>query len=253
LNIFRRYLDWRRRRKAYLKERAKRRGPVIEFLDLVISVTVSVFLIRTVLVEAYRIPSGSMEKTLLVGDFLLVNKFVYGVRTPDWIGIPFTKIGFHLPSYRFPSLKEPRRGDIIVFKYPRDPSINFIKRCVGVPGDTLEIHNKQLYINGKPYENPPHAQFIFHRVFPEGYQDPRIQPPGAGNRDNYGPVVVPEGSYFMMGDNRDNSEDSRFWGFLDRDLIVGKALIIYFSWDKNEPPWLLNKSIRWNRLGHLIH
>ncbi|MBC8478497.1 MAG: signal peptidase I [Candidatus Delongbacteria bacterium] len=228
--------------------RAKRRGTLLEWLDTIVSVTVTVFLIRTLVVEAYRVPTGSMERTILPGDFLLVNKFLYGIRTPDWIGIPFTDIGFDLPVYRFPEFVEPDRGDIIVFKYPRDTDVNFIKRCVALPGDTLEIRDKQLFINGVESTLDSHLQFLSSRIIPAGYQDPRITPAGLGNKDNYGPVVVPADKYFMMGDNRDNSEDSRFWGFLPRENIVGKAWIIYFSWEQRYSPWLLYKKIRWSRL-----
>jgi signal peptidase I len=248
VNIIRKYFDWRKRRKIFLKERAKRRGPLLEWLDTIVSVTVTVFLIRTVAVEAYRVPTGSMEKTILPGDFLLVNKFLYGVRTPEWIGVPFTDLGFDLPVYRFPSFVEPDRGDVIVFKYPRDPEINFIKRCVALPGDTLEIRNKQLYINGDVSTLDSRAQFVSERIMPAGYNDQRISPAGMGNKDNYGPVIVPPDQFFMMGDNRDNSEDSRFWGFLPRENIVGKAWIIYFSWEQRYSPWLLYKKIRWSRL-----
>jgi len=248
VNPFKQYLAWRRRRKEFLRERAKRRGPLLEWLDTIISVTVTVFIIRTIVVEAYRVPTGSMERTILPGDFLLVNKFLYGIRTPDWIGIPFTDLGFDLPVYRFPSFTEPDRGDIIVFKYPLDPDVNFIKRCVALPGDTIEIRDKQLYVNGRPSELDDLVQYLSARTIPDGFLDPRIQPAGMGNKDNYGPVVVPPDRYFMMGDNRDNSEDSRFWGFLPRENIVGKAWIIYFSWEQRYSPWLLYKKIRWSRL-----
>jgi len=212
-----------------------------------------VFFIRTAAVEAYRIPSSSMEDTLLIGDFLMVNKFLYGVRTPDWIGIPFTKIGFDMPYTRLPGLREPERGDVIVFKYPRDPSQNYIKRCVGLPGDTLEIRDKILLINGVVSSDPPEAKYTDWRICPEDIKQREIYPPGSGNRDNYGPIIIPEGQYFMMGDNRDNSSDSRYWGFLPDDLILGKAVIIYFSWDKYVPFYRFYESIRWTRIASLIH
>jgi signal peptidase I len=212
-----------------------------------------VFFIRTTVVEAYRIPSSSMEDTLLIGDFLMVNKFIYGIRTPDWIGVPFTKIGFDVPHTRLPALREPHRGDIIVFKYPLDPSQNYIKRCVGLPGDTIEIRNKVLLINGQVFANPPKSKFTDWRVAPAGVQQRDISPTSAGNRDNYGPIIVPRDRYFMMGDNRDNSADSRYWGFLPRDNVVGKALIIYFSWDKYIPFYRFYESVRWGRIASLIH
>lgn len=251
-DLWQKYRDHRRAKAARLKAKAAERGPVKHSIISIVSIIFWVFVIRTVAVEAYRIPSGSMEKTLLIGDFLLVNKFIYGIRTPDWIGIPFTDIGIDLPYGRTPGFEDPERGDIIVFKNPRDTKINYIKRCIAIPGDTLEILDKQVFINGVRFADPPESQFIMPMVMPQGYNDPRIFPNGQGNKDNFGPLVIPEDSYFMMGDNRDNSEDSRFWGFLDRDLILGKAWIIYFSWNRRYSPWLLHKKIRWNRIGHLI-
>ena len=179
-------------------------------------------IIQTCLVQSFKIPSSSMENTLLIGDFLLVNKFIYGIR------IPFT-------DYRLPALRNPKRGDVIVFKYPVDSSKDFIKRVIGVPGDEIKIIDKQVYIDGIPYGNP-HA---IHR-------DDRIIPAGSVVRDNFGPVRVPEDSYFVMGDNRDNSHDSRFWGFVNKSDLVGKALIKYWSWDKGE--W----HVRWERIGRVI-
>jgi signal peptidase I len=173
-----------------------------------------------------------MENTLLVGDFLFVNKFLYGAK------IPFT-------DSRLPGLREPRRGDIIVFKFPLDPRRDFIKRAIGLPGDTLEIRNRVVYVNGRPLEEP-YVHSSDDRVRPPGLIDP-ASIPRAGNADNYGPVRVPEGHLFMMGDNRQNSEDSRYWGFLDENLIKGKALIIYMSWDheRHRP--------RFGRILDIIH
>ena len=176
-------------------------------------------LIRTFIVQAFKIPSESMMNTLLVGDQLLANKFIYGVK------IPFT----HKYIYRG---EDPKRGDIIIFEFPQDENIDFIKRIVGIPGDTIEIRDKQLYRNGEPvYEN-----YIRHT-------DSVIIAP----RDNFGPVTVPEDKYFVMGDNRDNSQDSRFWGFVKREAIVAKAWRIYFSWG---PGGL--SDIRTERLGQKI-
>ena len=158
-------------------------------------------LIRTFCVQAFQIPSESMLPTLVVGDRLLVNKFLYGVK---W---PFTH------TYIFKG-SEPQRNDVIVFQYPRNPDIDYIKRIVGVPGDVIEVRNKQLIRNGQPVDEP----FIRH-------SDRRVEPV----RDNFGPVKVPEGQYFVMGDNRDNSQDSRFWGFVERSAIHGKAWRIYWS------------------------
>ena len=224
-------------------------------MELVISVVVIVFFIRLVVVEAFRIPTGSMENTLLVGDFLLVNKFVYGIRSPDWIGVPFTKAGFFVPHFRLPSLREPKPGDIVVFRYPVDPNLSYIKRCIAVGGQTVEIRDKQVYVDGVLFPNPPKSQFISGFTYPSDYVEQPIVPRNMErrNRDNFGPLTVPKGYLFMMGDNRDNSADSRYWGFLPRENVLGKALVIYFSWDTHKPLYRLNKKIRWERIGNLIH
>ena len=189
---------------------------------LVIAIILALF-IRTFVVQAFKIPSGSMKNTLLVGDYILVNKFIYGIK------IPFTDVTA-IP------ISEPHRGDIVVFKYPEDPSKDFIKRVVGLPGDTVEIINKKVYVNGKLQENP-------HAI----YLDPRIIPRAYSPRDNFGPVTVPKDDLFVMGDNRDESNDSRFWGFVNEKLLLGKAFMIYWSWDKKD------FDVRWRRIGDLIH
>lgn len=178
--------------------------------------------IRYAVVQAYEIPSGSMENTLLVGDHLFVNKFLYGIR------IPFT-------DTRILKLRDPQRGDVVVFAFPLDPSKDFVKRVIGLPGDEVAVRNKQVYVNGQPYRNP-------HAVHKESDLQTRAQSP----RDNFGPVRVPAGDYFMMGDNRDRSWDSRYWGFVKRDAIKGKALIDYWSWVPDS--W----RVRWSRIGKLI-
>lgn len=214
------------------KRKVKRKSTLREYTEAIIIAVALTMLIRTFVIQAFRIPTGSMEDTLLVGDFLFVNKFLYGA------AVPFTDS--HLPA-----LRDPQRGDILVFKYPRDPSRDFIKRVVGVPGDEVEIRDKVVYVNGEAADEP----FVKHtntRVLPENYKNPHIYPPDAGNRDNYGPYVVPEDHYFMMGDNRDNSDDGRFWGPLSRDLIKGKAIFIYWSWNKE------NMRPRLSRIGQII-
>ena len=174
--------------------------------------------IRTFVVQAFKIPSESMLQTLLVGDHLLASKFSYGVK------VPFTNYYVYKGS-------DPQRGEIIIFEYPNDPSVDYIKRIVGVPGDIIEVRNKQLYRNGEAVK--------------EGYirftQPDRIEPV----RDNFGPVTVPDGKYFVMGDNRDNSMDSRFWGFVDRSAIRAKAWRIYWSWGGLG-------DIRWDRIGKAV-
>ena len=174
--------------------------------------------IRTFVVQAFKIPSESMVKTLLVGDHLLASKFSYGIK------IPFT----HTYIYKG---EDPVKGDIIIFEYPNDPSVDYIKRIVGTPGDTIEVRNKQLFRNGEPVKE----SFI-------RFTEPdRIQPV----RDNFGPVTVPADKYFVMGDNRDNSMDSRFWGFVDRSAIRAKAWRIYWSWGGLG-------DIRWDRIGKAV-
>jgi signal peptidase I len=173
-----------------------------EYLDAIILALVLALFIRAFVIQAYQIPSGSMLDTLLIGDRLLVNKFVYGVK------IPFTdKVVF--------DVGDPELGDIIVFAYPLDVSKDYIKRIVGVPGDTLEMRDKVLYRNGNRVNEP----YVRH-------SDPHFR----RNRDTFGPLAVPEGKYFVMGDNRDNSADSREWGFVERTLIRGKAWRLYWSW-----------------------
>jgi signal peptidase I len=211
----------------------KRKSTFREYAEAILVAVALTLVIRTFVIQAFRIPTGSMEDTLLVGDFLFVNKFLYGAP------IPFT-------DARTPEIRGPRHGDILVFKYPKDPSRDFIKRVIGLPGDTIEIRDKTVYVNGVAQQEP-YVKYTVSRIQPKDYQNPTIYPPGAGNRDNYGPYVVPQGNYFMMGDNRDNSDDSRFWGPLDRHLIKGKALFIYWSWNKDK------MRPRLSRLGRIIH
>ncbi len=279
-----------------------------EFFDALIYAGIVAFIIKILLFEAFRIPTGSMEKTLWVGDFLLVTKFTYGATTPR--NIPFTDI--RIPYIKLPGFKEPQKGDIIVFDFPGDRDdiesqevVNYIKRCVATPGDTLEIRDKKLYVNGELFPNPPNT--VFDKVNrPESFVNPRMFPAGSKwNEDWYGPIRVPkagdkikidssnfdgwkmfmikegntvrmsgdgkvyinetalpDGEYtvkrdylFMMGDNRNNSLDSRFWGFMPVENIVGEALIIYWSWDPSIS--FLNffdllSTTRWERIGNII-
>ncbi len=204
----------------------KTKGGVIrEYAEsIVIAILIALF-IRAFIVQAFKIPSGSMEPTLLIGDHLLVNKFIYGIKLP-------------LIDQKVLVYKEPQREDIIVFIFPKDKTKDFIKRVVGVAGDTIEIHQKKIYINGKLWQDE-------HGV----YRDSEVT--SLVPRDNFGPVVVPPGHVMVMGDNRDRSYDSRFWGFVPIDQIKGKALILYWSWDKLSND-LLHK-VRFKRIGQLIH
>lgn len=188
---------------------------------IVIAVILALF-IRTFIVQAFKIPSGSMQPTLAIGDHILVNKFIYGVK------LPFT--GATLIPF-----KDPARGDIIVFRYPEDPDKDFIKRLVALPGDTVEIKNKRVYVNHVPVTDDVGV-----------HSDPHVISGRINPRDNFGPVTVPEGSYFVLGDNRDNSYDSRFWGFVKNRAVLGKAFIIYWSWDKTR------FGVRWGRIGDLL-
>jgi len=188
----------------------KRKSLIREYAESIIIAVLLALVIRTYLVQAFKIPSASMEDTLAIGDHLLVNKFIYGTK------LPFS-------DKRLLTLRDPRRGDVIVFEYPEDPSKDFIKRVIGTPGDVVEGKDKKVYVNGKPYENP-------HEV----HKEKDIITKEMNPRDTFGPVKVPPNSYFMMGDNRDRSYDSRFWGFVSRDKIKGLAFIKYWSWDKDK-------------------
>lgn len=201
---------------------------VREYIEAIIIAVILALFIRSFIVQAFKIPSGSMLPTLQIGDHLLVNKFVYGVKLPvtGAVLIPW---------------KTPVRDDVVVFRFPKDRSIDYIKRVVGVAGDSVEIKNKQVYVNGEAIINP-HAYF-------EG------TPPNDPRRDNMGPIKVPVGTIFVMGDNRDNSYDSRFWGFVDLKDVLGKAFILYWSWDLNKPLMSVDRfsSIRWSRIGDIVH
>jgi len=212
---------WGGRVKVQSKE-MKKKSIFREYAEAIIVALLLALLIRTFVVQAFKIPSGSMEPTLMIGDHILVNKFLYGIK------IPFTSIRF-LPLYK------PQRGDVVVFIYPLDSSKDFIKRVVAVEGDTVKIVNKKLFINGSEAADP-HAVYKEDMVFPTEIQ----------KRDNFGPVTVPQGSIFVLGDNRDRSLDSRFWGFVPLEDLRGKAFIIYWSWNSQET------NVRWNRIGYLI-
>ncbi|MCI0483930.1 MAG: signal peptidase I [candidate division NC10 bacterium] len=202
--------------------RERRKSAAREWIEaLAVAVLLALF-IRTFVVQAFKIPSGSMIPTLQVGDHILVSKFTYGVRIPvldTWLLGP----------------RAPRRGDIIVFKYPHDESRDFIKRVIGLPGEVVEIRERHVYINDKPLDEA----YPLYRDPVEG--NPHV--PG----EVYGPVRVPEDKLFVLGDNRDQSQDSRFWGFLDVHKVEGAAFIIYWSWDPTEG------RLRWNRIGKPIH
>ena len=204
------------------KETTARKSSLRENIEAILIAIVLALFIRTFVVQAFKIPSGSMKETLKIGDHILVNKFIYGVK------VPFT-------DRTLVPVSDPGRGDIVVFRFPEDPDKDFIKRVVGVAGDTIEIRDKQVFRNGAPAE---YEQAI--------YTDPREIPEGVQPRDNFGPVTVPAHSLFVMGDNRDHSYDSRFWGFVDLAAVKGKAFIIYWSWDSE------NFGVRWSRIGDFL-
>jgi signal peptidase I len=201
----------------------KRKSTFREYVEAILIALLLALFIRTFVVQAFKIPSGSMLNTLLIGDHILVNKFIYGVKNPlngnTWI--PF---------------KKPGRKDIVVFKYPVNPDQDYIKRVIGVEGDTIEIKDKKVCVNGE-LQVEDYAIFLDNKVLPANVQ----------SRDNMGPITVPGNSLFVMGDNRDNSYDSRFWNFVDLKAVKGKAFILYWSWDKE------NFSVRMDRIGDLVH
>jgi len=281
-----------------------------EFFEQLLFAAIAAFIIITFVIQNTRIPTGSMEDTILVGDFVLVNKFIYGSSSPKYI--PFTEV--ELPYFKLPAIKEPKAGEIVVFEYPGDrdllvpveKGVNYVKRCIGTPGDTIEIIDKVVFVNGKEFWIPSHIKYLSPYARPKENVEPRIFPRGMQwNEDNYGPLVIPhkgykimlnpynveqwrttidreygkrvvdmEGNvvtiegipvssytfkkdyYFMMGDNRDDSLDSRFWGFVARDMVVGQAFITLFSWDREIPfsdLFRLLGSIRLDRILLLLN
>lgn len=230
-----------------------------DFFEGLFVALIAALIIRQFIVQAYRIPTSSMEDTLLVGDFLLVNKFNYGMRTPDWIGIPYTDLGFSIPWVRIPGFKEPKQNDVVIFRYPLDQKLDYIKRCISTENQTLEIINKKVWVDGIQFKNPPNAKFM-DRNLNMGKNEGRFTFPTFndnkyGSRDNFGPLKIPKNSFFMMGDNRDRSSDSRVWGFVNYDHIVGEALIIYLSWQGDfnfADLFLFFNKIRFNRIANVI-
>jgi signal peptidase I len=202
-----------------------RKSTLREYFESIVIAVILALFVRTWVVQAFKIPTGSMEDNLLIGDHLLVNKFVFGptVSPVERVLLPVRDI---------------RRGDILVFKYPDEPERDFIKRVIGLPGETLELRNKKVYVNGQVLEEP-YVHFL--EPASEGQEITSFDV-----RERYGPVRVPDDQYFVMGDNRDNSQDSRYWGFVKREKIRGKAFLIYWSWiaDQHWP--------RWRRLGHWL-
>ncbi len=329
-----------------------------KFIKTILGYVIFLYIVMNFFVSAYRIPTGSMERTLRIGDMLLVNKFIYGFTTPDWFGIPYTNFGFDLPSYKTSFFKDVKQGDILVFKHyqPEDDQwVNYVKRCVALPGQTVEIKNKVLFVDGKKFddfyntleidsayaEGKPQSWFFTKDNYPKTdnyffrklvtdlmnaelfyldqkllFLNPRkLEKPLSENyknahiydyfeqtygmcfadqrpnfyktetkekllarktrigspekitidslseselykhlnfRDNFGPITVPANNYFMVGDNRDQSFDSRYWGFVNKQLIIGKPIMVYFSLDENIPWSKFFDKVRWERIGYLI-
>ena len=295
-------------RKTDKKEKKITKEKVIEQVKSFLSMLLIVFLISSSIVGASKVPTGSMEKTILVGDFLLINKFLYGFSTPR--DIPYTNIA--LPHFKLPGFTDPEKGDIIVFQFPgyRDDvepqNIEYwVKRCIGEPGDTVQIINKVAFVNGEEFPIPANINYLNPQTQPAAISDPQIFPKNSGwNSDNYGPLPIPKKGeavkltteniniyetiinreheskvvkvsggkiyinnqetnsytikndyYFMVGDNRDNSLDSRFWGFVPRDNIIGTPLIIYWSWNSDIPIsdfFRLIGTVRFDRIAKLV-
>ena len=227
----------------WAKKRNEKQNPnkIIEYARSFFPVFFIVLLLRSFLVEPFRIPSGSLEPTLLVGDFVAVNKFAYGLRLP-------------VLEKKVIPISDPKTGQIAVFRWPPEPSYDYIKRVIGTPGDKISYHNKVLTVNGKEAKQTfveytmdessgrPVAKYqedlngVVHNIF--------VRPDlPAVDYD----VVVPEGNYFMMGDNRDDSADSRFWGFVPNNYLRGRAFLVWMSWNGK------TDSVRWNKIGSLIH
>jgi len=224
-----------------------RKSTIREYFESIVIAVILALFIRTWVVQAFKIPTGSMEQNLLIGDHLLVNKFVFGPIVTDFERVL-------LPE------ADVQRGDILVFKYPQEPERDFIKRVIGLPGENFEVRRKQVYIDGVTLDEPYLAN-----------QLPALESGAVvlDRRDNFGPITIPQNHYFMMGDNRDNSEDSRFWGPLPESYIKGKAMMIYWSYEGNQPlirqtglratirrfgSTIINffSGTRWNRLFHQL-
>jgi len=229
-----------------------KKSTVREYFESIVIAVILALFVRTFVLQAFKIPTGSMENNLLIGDHLLVNKFI---DAPTATGLERTLL----------PIGQIRRGDVLVFKYPVEPDRDFIKRVIGLPGETLELKQKKIYINGKPLDEP-YVHFL-----EEPHRNAELSEVTSSDvRENYGPVKVPPNQYFMMGDNRDNSADSRYWGFMPRDYVKGKALLIYWAYESERQDYedesasatvkglasvfmhFFTKT-RWDRLGRMIH
>jgi len=285
-----------------IDQQNKAKANIASFL---VTIVVALLLV-TFVVQGYGVQSGSMENTVMTGDFVFANKFIYGAKSPQYL--PFSNL--KIPFFTLPALAHPKTGDVVVFDWPgyrdqlkADDHTNYVKRCIGTPGDTVQVINRVLYVNQKMIPFPPESKIEATPIFENGISDPAIFPKASAfNQDYYGPITVPRkddiiridpsnfprwdtfiereghtcsisGSYviidgmlasryrvernyyFMMGDNRENSLDSRFWGFVPEESIIGKAMIVYWSWDPSIPFYDIFKklpSIQWNRIGIIV-
>jgi len=223
---------------AAAESAAARGSEFREWTEAIVIAFALAIILRTFLVQAYKIPSGSMEPTLLIGDHIMVNKVVFGLRVPDSL-FGFTPLAGEVPYGRYLFHLEPvHRGDVVVFVFPVDPTKDFIKRVIAVAGDSVAVKGGVVLLNGQPMPDP-HGHFEVPAADRSPYSP----------RDSYGPVTVPAGELFMMGDNRDRSYDSRFWGFVTLDQVEGRAMFIYWSWGDDSHSFL---GIRWSRFGKVV-
>jgi signal peptidase I len=229
-------------------EPADKKSVAREYLESIVVAVVLALFIRTYAVQAFKIPTGSMEENLLIGDHLLVNKLVY---SPSFGPLEDALLG----------KKQIERGHVVVFKFPEEPARDFIKRVIGLPGEKIEIRDKQVFVNDQPLPE----SYAFFKEKPLHRDDPEYGLRGESIRDNWGPQVVPEGQLFVLGDNRDNSRDSRFWSFLPVDQVKGRALLVYWSYEATKEEYHRTGAVawvkdtlaafgktRWSRFFHLI-
>jgi signal peptidase I len=231
------------------KENRSLKNKTIAFLKEAAIIMGIVIVIKVGVVQAYHVPTGSMEKTVMTGDLVLVDNITLGPRTPHWIGIPYTYTGFNIPALKLPGIRDVQQGDIVVVKVPTDDKVPYLKRVVAVGGQTVQVIDKQLYVDGEKQPD----EYVIHgdpTMLAKNMRQYGVHPK-LGNRDQWGPYRVPEGQVFLMGDNRDFSADSRYFGPVDEDHIIGKARMVTMSWDsdRNAPLW---KKIRFKRIGKVL-
>jgi len=222
---------------------------VISFIKEAAIILGIVFIIKVGVVQAYHVPTGSMEKTVMTGDLVLVDNITLGPRTPHWIGIPYTKAGFNVPAVKLPGIRDVKQGDIVVVKVPVEDKIPYLKRVVAVGGQTVVVRDKKLFVDGIQQED----EYVVNgdpQMLSKGMRQYGI-PSRLGNRDQWGPFKVPEGQIFLMGDNRDFSADSRYFGPVSEESVIGKARMVTMSWDSDSktPLW---KKVRFKRIGKVL-